>query len=227
MHGDENYSKFFVYLNLFAFSMLMLVLGNNLLITFLGWEGVGACSYFLISFWFTDPVKASAGKKAFVTNRIGDWGFMVAIFACFAALGSVNYTEILGGAGGLSETTATLIAVLPVHRRLRQVGPVPALRLAARRHGRPHAGLRAHPRRHHGDLGRLPAHPGQPDHRRGRDLGAAPPSPGSAPSPPSSPPPSPSASATSSGCWRTPPSASSATCSSPSAPAPTWPPSST
>ncbi len=111
MHGDENYSKFFVYLNLFAFSMLMLVLGDNLLITFLGWEGVGACSYFLISFWFTDPEKASAGKKAFVTNRIGDWGFMVAIFASFAALGTVTYTELLGGAGGLSETTATLIAV--------------------------------------------------------------------------------------------------------------------
>ena len=110
MHGDANYSKFFVYLNLFAFSMLMLVLGDNLLLTFLGWEGVGACSYFLISFWFTDPVKASAGKKAFVTNRIGDWGFMVAIFACFAALGSVQYTEVLGGAGGLAETTATLIA---------------------------------------------------------------------------------------------------------------------
>ena len=111
MHGDENFSKFFVYLNLFAFSMLMLVLGNNLLLTFLGWEGVGACSYFLISFWFTDPEKASAGKKAFVTNRIGDWGFMVAIFASFAALGSITYTELLGGAGGLAETTATLIAM--------------------------------------------------------------------------------------------------------------------
>ncbi len=116
MHGDEHFSKYFVYLNLFAFSMLMLVLGNNLLITFLGWEGVGACSYFLISFWFTDPEKASAGKKAFVTNRIGDWGFMVAIFATFAALGSVTYTEILSvssgqGAGGLAESTATLIAM--------------------------------------------------------------------------------------------------------------------
>ncbi len=110
MHGDANYSKFFLYLNLFAFSMLMLVLGDNLLLTFLGWEGVGACSYFLISFWFTDPEKASAGKKAFITNRIGDWGFMVAIFACFAALGSISYDEILGGAGSLPETTATLIA---------------------------------------------------------------------------------------------------------------------
>jgi len=110
MHGDANFSKFFLYLNLFVFSMTMLVLGENLLLTFLGWEGVGACSYFLISFWFTDPEKASAGKKAFVTNRIGDWGFMVAMFACFAALGSISYDEILGGAGSLPGTTATLIA---------------------------------------------------------------------------------------------------------------------
>ncbi|HET9444508.1 MAG TPA: NADH-quinone oxidoreductase subunit L, partial [Acidimicrobiales bacterium] len=110
MHGDRRYPTFFAYLNLFAFSMLMLVLGSNMLLTFLGWEGVGACSYFLISFWFTDPEKASAGKKAFVTNRIGDWGFMVAMFACFAALGSISYDEILTGAGSLPETTATLIA---------------------------------------------------------------------------------------------------------------------
>ena len=69
MHGDAKYSKFFVYLNLFLFSMLMLVLGNNLVITFLGWEGVGVCSYFLISFWHTRESAAVAGKKAFVTNR--------------------------------------------------------------------------------------------------------------------------------------------------------------
>ena len=80
MHGDPKFSKFFLYLNLFVFSMLMLVLGNNLLLTFLGWEGVGACSYFLISFWFAKPANAVAGKKAFVTNRVGDWGFMVGIF---------------------------------------------------------------------------------------------------------------------------------------------------
>ena len=65
--------------------MLMLVLGDNLLLTFLGWEGVGACSYFLISFWFTEATPTpSAGKKAFVTNRVGDWGFMVAMFLTFA-----------------------------------------------------------------------------------------------------------------------------------------------
>ena len=91
MHGDPKFTKFFVYLNLFVFSMLMLVLGDNMLITFLGWEGVGACSYFLISFWHESDANASAGKKAFVTNRIGDFGFMVAIFFTFQALGTINY----------------------------------------------------------------------------------------------------------------------------------------
>jgi len=112
MHGDQNFSKFFLYLNLFAFSMLMLVLGDNMLLTFLGWEGVGACSYFLISFWFTDPANASAGKKAFVTNRIGDWGFMVAMFLTFTTIGSVRYIDIFGNAGTLTTGTATAITVL-------------------------------------------------------------------------------------------------------------------
>ncbi len=112
MHGDENFPKFFLYLNLFAFSMLMLVLGDNLLLTFLGWEGVGACSYLLISFWFTDPANATAGKKAFVTNRIGDWGFMVATFLVFFTFGSITYTEFLPAAGGMSQTTATAITLL-------------------------------------------------------------------------------------------------------------------
>lgn len=83
MHGDPKFSKFFLYLNLFVFSMLALVLGENLLVTFLGWEGVGACSYFLISFWHTRESAAVAGKKAFVTNRIGDWGVMTAMFVAF------------------------------------------------------------------------------------------------------------------------------------------------
>ena len=112
MHGDSDFSKFFVYLNLFAFSMLMLVLGDNMLLTFLGWEGVGVCSYFLISFWFTDEYNASAGKKAFVTNRIGDWGFMVAMFVTFTTLGSIRYIDVLDNAGGLAESTATAITVL-------------------------------------------------------------------------------------------------------------------
>ncbi|MGQ0744509.1 MAG: NADH-quinone oxidoreductase subunit L [Acidimicrobiales bacterium] len=112
MHGDANYSKFFIYLNLFAFSMLMLVLSSSFLGTFLGWEGVGACSYFLISFWFHKPSAATAGKKAFVTNRVGDFGFMVAMFLIFATLGSLQYATVNAGAGALSEVTAAAIALL-------------------------------------------------------------------------------------------------------------------
>lgn len=94
MHGDPKFSKFFLYLNLFVFSMLMLVLGENLLVTFLGWEGVGACSYFLISFWHTRDSAATAGKKAFVTNRVGDWGVMIAMFLAFTTVGTVSYSGI-------------------------------------------------------------------------------------------------------------------------------------
>jgi NADH-quinone oxidoreductase subunit L len=112
MHGDRDFSKFFVYLNLFVFSMLMLVLGSNMLVTFIGWEGVGACSYFLISFWFTDEANASAGKKAFVTNRIGDWGFLVAIFLAFASLGTLDYAGVTAGAAELPAVTATAIGLL-------------------------------------------------------------------------------------------------------------------
>ena len=111
MHGDPRFSKFFVYLNLFVFSMLMLVLGNNMLVTFLGWEGVGACSYFLISFWHESESNASAGKKAFVTNRIGDFGFLVAMFFTFQALGTLDYQGIVGASPSLTTTTATAIAV--------------------------------------------------------------------------------------------------------------------
>ncbi len=112
MHGDPDFSKFFVYLNLFVFSMLVLVLADNMLLTFLGWEGVGACSYLLISFWFSDEANASAGKKAFVTNRVGDWGFMVAMFVVFFTFGTLNYSEVLPQASGLTQSTATAITVL-------------------------------------------------------------------------------------------------------------------
>ena len=114
MHGDPKFPKFFLYLNLFVLSMLMLVLGENLLVTFLGWEGVGACSYFLISFWHTRESAATAGKKAFVTNRIGDWGVMLAMFLGFQAVGSVSYSALNGAAesGALASSTATGIALL-------------------------------------------------------------------------------------------------------------------
>jgi NADH-quinone oxidoreductase subunit L len=112
MHGDPDFSRFFVYLNLFALSMLVLVLGDNLVLAFLGWEGVGACSYLLISFWYTNPANASAGKKAFVTNRIGDMGFMLAMFLIFQNLGSLRYADVLPRAGELATVTATGIVLL-------------------------------------------------------------------------------------------------------------------
>ncbi len=114
MHGDPKFSKFFLYLNLFVFAMLMLVLGSNLVVTFLGWEGVGVCSYFLISFWQTRPSAATAGKKAFITNRVGDVGFMIAMFLTFQVVGSLNYGVLNGVAqgGGLSRSAANGIAAL-------------------------------------------------------------------------------------------------------------------
>jgi len=112
MHGDGRYPTFFVYLNLFVFSMLMLVLADNFLLSFLGWEGVGACSYLLISFWFTRETAASAGKKAFVTNRIGDFGFMIAMFLIFSAFGTLTYSGVLPHAEELTKGTATAIALL-------------------------------------------------------------------------------------------------------------------
>ncbi len=112
MHGDPNFSKFFIYLNMFIFAMVILVLGDNLLLTFLGWEGVGACSYFLVSFWFTEEKNAMAGKKAFVTNRVGDWGFMVATFLAFATIGSIDYLTINGTASQLSTPVLAAMVLL-------------------------------------------------------------------------------------------------------------------
>jgi NADH-quinone oxidoreductase subunit L len=114
MHGDPKFSKFFLYLNLFALSMLVLVLGENLLVTFLGWEGVGTCSYFLIAFWHTRESAATAGKKAFITNRVGDWGVMLAMFLAFSAVGSLSYSVINAHAesGELATSTSTALALL-------------------------------------------------------------------------------------------------------------------
>ena len=112
MHGDPRFSRFFAYLNLFAASMLILVLGSNFLVTFLGWEGVGLCSYLLVSFWFERNAAAVAGKKAFVTNRVGDVGFLIAMFLIFSSYGSLDYAAMGVGAELVSSGTATAIALL-------------------------------------------------------------------------------------------------------------------
>ncbi len=94
MHGDRGYARYFAYLNLFVFFMLLLVLGNSYPLMFIGWEGVGLCSYLLIGFWFTDDAKATAGKKAFIVNRIGDFGFLVGVFLLFGAFGTLTFSGV-------------------------------------------------------------------------------------------------------------------------------------
>jgi NADH-quinone oxidoreductase subunit L len=94
MKDDASYARYFAYLNLFLFFMLMLVLGRSLLVLFVGWEGVGLASYLLIGFWFEDPEKAAAGKKAFITNRIGDAGFLLGMFLLYTVLGTLDMDRI-------------------------------------------------------------------------------------------------------------------------------------
>ncbi|HSL25752.1 MAG TPA: NADH-quinone oxidoreductase subunit L [Acidimicrobiia bacterium] len=113
MHGDPRFSRFFVYLNLFAASMLTLVLAGNYAMLFLGWELVGLCSYLLISFWYTRPSAAAAGKKAFIVNRIGDFGFMVALMLIFASFHTLAFSGIFARAEEvLSPAMATAISLL-------------------------------------------------------------------------------------------------------------------
>src|SRR5471032_2762602 len=107
---DRGYWRYFSYLNLFIASMLTLVLGDNLVAMFVGWEGVGLCSYLLIGFWFTDEEKAYAGRKAFIVNRIGDFGFLLGIFTLFAVTGHVDFASLHGDP--LTLTQATIAAAL-------------------------------------------------------------------------------------------------------------------
>ncbi|MBS1517699.1 MAG: NADH-quinone oxidoreductase subunit L [Bacteroidetes bacterium] len=97
MHGDRAFAKFFAYLNLFIFAMLNLVLADNLLLIFLGWEGVGLCSYFLIGFWYEKKFTGDAAKKAFIMNRIGDFGFMLAMFFIFTNFNTLDVSRFLSG----------------------------------------------------------------------------------------------------------------------------------
>ncbi len=118
MHDDKAYAKYFTYLNIFIFFMLTLVLGNNFLLMFVGWEGVGLASYLLIGFWFSDTEKAYAGRKAFIVNRIGDFGFILGIFLIFFLFGSVNYQDVFAKAldpsfmTGVSGLAITAVALL-------------------------------------------------------------------------------------------------------------------
>jgi NADH-quinone oxidoreductase subunit L len=118
MHSDAGYVRYFAYLNLFVFFMLVLVLGASFPVMFVGWEGVGLCSYLLIGFWFQEREKADAGKKAFLVNRIGDFGFLVAMFMLYANVGSLDFVTIFEQApatfafGGATVTAITLFLFL-------------------------------------------------------------------------------------------------------------------
>ena len=118
MRDDPGYSRYFAYLNLFVFFMLILVMGGNFPIMFVGWEGVGLCSYLLIGFWYENREFASAGKKAFIVNRIGDFGFLVAMFLIFTHFGTLNFGEVFAATpetlvfGGGVATLITLLLFL-------------------------------------------------------------------------------------------------------------------
>lgn len=111
MSHDEGFAKFFSYLNLFIFFMLLLVMGSNYLVMFIGWEGVGLCSYLLIGFWYQNKQYTKAAKKAFVMNRIGDLGFLLALFFIISAFGTVEFDGVLGQAASLGSGDSTLLVI--------------------------------------------------------------------------------------------------------------------
>ncbi|GIE89460.1 NADH dehydrogenase subunit L [Actinoplanes regularis] len=112
MDHDPGRRRFFAYFNLFVAAMLLLVLGNNYVMLYFGWEGVGVASYLLISFWYTRPSAATAGKKAFLMNRVGDAGLAIGVFLMFTTLGSTQYADVFSGVSSLSATTVLILGLL-------------------------------------------------------------------------------------------------------------------
>ena len=228
MRGDRGYYRFFAYMSLFAFSMLTLVLAGNYLLLYFGWEAVGLCSYYLIGFFYHKPEAAAAGKKAFIVNRVGDFGFGLGVMLIFVTFGTLDYVGVFEqvGAGAVGHGTLIAIALLlfmgamgksaqfPLHVWLPDAmeGPTPVSALI-------HAATMV-------TAGRLPGGPerGHLRQRAGRRCWWSAPS---GPSPPSSRPSSVSVRRTSRRCWPTPPSRNWGTCSWPWAWGPGRSPSST
>ncbi len=160
MDGDEGYPRFFALIGLFVFSMTGLVLSNNYVLTYVFWEGVGACSYLLIGYWHSRPSAAAAAMKAFMVNRVGDVGFAIAIFLLWSIVPGhdLSYDNVFksGNTACHAARRDLLDLAAAVLGRDGQECSDPALRLAPRRDGRPHAGLGADPRRDDGDGRRLP-----------------------------------------------------------------------
>src|ERR1041384_7471491 len=111
MNHDEDYPRFMSYMNLFVFFMLILVLGNNYVLMFAGWEGVGLCSYLLIGFWFKNNDYNNAANKAFIMNRIGDLGFLLGIILMFVHFGSISFGEVFGAAKSMPDNQPVIVAI--------------------------------------------------------------------------------------------------------------------
>ena len=179
MEEDPSQPRFFAYLSLFSFAMLMLVTADSLVQMFFGWEGVGLASYLLIGFWYHKPSANAAALKAFVVNRVGDFGFSLGIFGTFLVFGTVSIPAILEAAPGDGRIDHRLRRhagrhddpALPaaVRRRDGQVGPARPPHLAARRDGGPDPGQRADPRRDDGHRRRVHGLPPVADVRGQRD----------------------------------------------------------
>ena len=165
MEEDPSQPRFFAYLSLFSFAMLMLVTADSLVQMFFGWEGVGLASYLLIGFWYHKPSANAAALKAFVVNRIGDFGFSLGIFGTFLVFGTVSIPAILARGAGNGRVDHRLCRharrhddpAVPaaVRRRDGQVGAAAAAHLASRRDGRPDPGQRPDPRRDDGHRRRV------------------------------------------------------------------------
>jgi NADH-quinone oxidoreductase subunit L len=137
MHGETGFYRFFAYMGLFMFAMLVLVMGSNFLMMFVGWEGVGLCSYLLIGYYFDRQEAANASRKAFITNRVGDFGFALAIFGIIATFGSAQYYKRLRTGEELSDRANRSLGrplvdrARTLYRRLRKVCATAAARVAA------------------------------------------------------------------------------------------------
>ena len=174
MSHDPDRRKFFAYMNLFVAAMLLLVLGNSFVTLYAGWEGVGLASYLLIGFWSDRPAAATAAKKAFIMNRVGDVGLALAIFLMFKELGTVVVRRRVRRhrrAGRAVARHRHRDRAAAAARRLRQVRSGPAAGLVAGRHGGPDPGLRPDPRGDHGHRRRLPDRPLLADLRPDRRTG--------------------------------------------------------
>ena len=155
MHGRKGFTRFFTYMNLFMVSMLLLVMGNNYVVLFIGWEGVGLCSYLLIGYYYDKVSAAKAATKAFVVNRIGDAGFLLAIFLIFVNFKTLDYTKVFAQVGQLSPEMATAIALCLLVGAVGKSAQIPLYTWLPDAMEGPDTRQRAHPCRHDGHGRRL------------------------------------------------------------------------